>query len=109
MTLRPELAAVDAVDVEDLDALDLLQRAHAFAHDPLDALQELLAQTAGARRFAQHVLRLVDLPGAGGVDLITFGGRERADLLRFGRRFGGDLLRFGKASSPPSCRPRPWP
>jgi hypothetical protein len=84
--------------VEDLDALDLLQRAHAFAHDPLDALQELLAQSAGAGVLTQHVLRLVDLPGAGGVDLITLGGGERADLLRFRRGCGGDLLRFGEAS-----------
>ena len=87
VTLRPELAAVGAVDMEDLDALDLLQRAHAFAHDPLDALQELLAQTAGTRRFAQHVLRLVELPGACRVDLVALGRGERADLLRFRRGF----------------------
>ena len=83
--------------------------AHAFAHDAFDAVEQLVAQAAGAGVLGQHVLGLVDLPVAGGVDLVALGGGERADLLRFGRGCGGDLLRFGEASSPPSSRPRPWP
>src|SRR6516164_8567366 len=90
--------ALDAVDMEDLDAFDLLKRTHAFAHDAFDALQKLLAQTAGARRFAQQVLGLVELTRPRRIDLVSFGRRESAYLLRFRRRLGGDLLRFGEAS-----------
>ena len=52
---------------------------------------------AGARVVGEHVLGLVELALAGGVDLVALGRGLRADLLGFGRGLGGDLLRFGEA------------
>ena len=89
---------MDAVNVEDLDAFDLFKRFDAFAYDAFDALQKLLAQPPGARRFRQYVLGLVELTGALGIDLVTFGGGEGANLFGFGRCLRRDLLRFCKAS-----------
>src|SRR5215470_28698 len=92
------ISAIDAVDVKNLYALDLLQRLDAFAHDAFDALQKLFSQPRGAGGLSQYVFGFVKLTGTRCINLVTFRGRERANFLRLRRCFGGDLLRFGKAS-----------
>ena len=81
MALRPPLppaVAVEAVDLEDADALDLLHRLDALAHDALDAVEQLSAEQRVARLVGEHVLGLVEQPLRlgldGGADALGFGG-----------------------------------
>ena len=98
VTLRlPPPPPFDAVDVEDLDALDLLHRPHALAHDALDPFQQLAAEARQPRRFRERVLGFVQLHGALGVDLVARRRGERLDLLRFRLALGGDLGGVGEA------------
>src|SRR3954468_10949663 len=80
--------AIEAVDTENPDALDLLHRLDAFAHDALDAVEQLAAEQRVARLVGEHVLGFVEQPLCLGLD----GG---PDALGVGRdlRLLGPLLR----------------
>ena len=54
------VAAGQSVDVQDADALDLLHRLDALAHDALDAIEQLAAEQRVARLVGEHVLGLVE-------------------------------------------------
>src|SRR6266849_1828647 len=54
------VAAGQTVDVQDADALDLLHRLDALAHDALDAVEQLAAEQRVARLVGEHVLGLVE-------------------------------------------------
>ena len=80
--------AIETVDAEDTDALDLLHRLDALAHDAFDAVEQLAAEQRVARLVGEHVLGFVEQPLRLGLD----GG---ADALGVGRDLGllGPLLR----------------
>src|SRR5262249_23946905 len=52
--------AVEAVDTENADALDLLHRLDALADDALDAVEQLAAVQRVARLVGEHVLGFVE-------------------------------------------------
>ncbi len=89
MALRPPpaaaAAAIEAVDLQDADALDLLHRLDALAHDALDAVEQLAAEQRVARLVGQHVLGLVE-------QLLRLGLDRRADALGL----GGDARLLGR-------------
>src|SRR6185436_10917175 len=60
--------AVEAVDLKDADALDLLHRLDALAHDALDAVEQLAAEQRVARLICEHVLGFVEQPLRLGLD-----------------------------------------
>src|SRR5262249_31415123 len=57
-----DAVAVEAVDLKDADALDLLHRLDALAHDAFDAVEQLAAEQRIACLICQHVLGLVQHP-----------------------------------------------
>ena len=89
-------AAARSVDMKDFDALDLLHRADAFAHDALDPFQQLAAETRQPRGFRKRVLRFVQLLRALRVHFVAGRGRRRLDLLGFRLTFSGYLGGFGE-------------
>ena len=62
--LPPAAAAVQAVDMENADALDLLHRLDALAHDALDPVEQLAPEQRVARAVGQHVLGFVQRASA---------------------------------------------
>ena len=74
--IAARMTAIEAVDLEDADALDLLHRLDALAHDAFDAVEQLPPEQRVARRLGQHVLGLVEEPLRLGLD-------RRADSLGF--------------------------
>ena len=54
------MAAIEAVDLEDADALDLLHRLDALADDALDAFEQPAAEQRGAGGVGQHILGFVE-------------------------------------------------
>ncbi len=99
MTLRfAPAAAVHALDMKDFDPLDLLHRPDALANDPLETIEKLAAQPAGAGLVGQQILRLIELALSRSVDLIALGGGEGADFFGLGRGGSGDRLRFCEAA-----------
>ena len=60
--------AVEPVDLKDADALDLLHRLDALAHDALDAVEQLAAEQRVARLVGEHVLGFVEQPLRLGLD-----------------------------------------
>src|SRR5260370_3594 len=59
-TYTPAIAAGEAIDVQDADALDLLHRLDALAHDAFDAVEQLAAEQRVARLAGEHALGLVE-------------------------------------------------
>src|SRR5690606_32369903 len=53
------IPAGDPIELHDADVLDLLERLDGGRDDPLDMLEQLAPEEAGARRVGQHVLGLV--------------------------------------------------
>ena len=69
--------------MQDADALDLLHRLDALAHDALDPVEQAAAEQPVARLVGEHVLGLVE-------QLLRFGFDRGADLVGL----GGDALLF---------------
>src|SRR5712664_2054311 len=65
--------AGQTVDVQDADALDLLHRLDALAHDALDAVEQLAAEQRVARLVGEHVLGLIQQLLRLGADTLLFG------------------------------------
>src|SRR5260370_12445051 len=78
------IAAGQAVDVQNADALDLLHRLGALAHNALDPIEQLAAEQRVAGLVGEHVLGLVEQFLALGLDRRPY---------PFG--LGGDALLFG--------------
>src|ERR1700676_2600283 len=78
----------EAIDMQDADALDLLHRLDAFAHDALDAIEQLAAEQLVACLVGEHVLGLVE-------QFLRLGFDRRAHPLGLGSdaRLLGFLLR----------------
>src|SRR6185295_7672377 len=91
--------AVEAVHLEDADALDLLHRLDALAHDALDAVQQFAAEQRVARLIGQHVLRLVEqalrLGLDRGADALGSGGDPRLLGLLLGDQYLDGLAPLG--------------
>src|SRR5262249_48653255 len=90
VALGPRCAAPQTVDLPNLDALDLLHRAHALADDALELLEQPQAHGQLARLRRQGVFRLVHLADAFGLDRMAQLRDGNANLLRRGFAFGED-------------------
>ena len=82
------MASIEAVDLEDTDALDLLHRLDALAHDALDAVEQFPPEQRIARGLGQHVFRLVEEPLRLGLDRGAYPLRFGRDACLFGRLLG---------------------
>src|SRR6202521_2693133 len=87
---------VGAVDMQNLDAVDLFHRAHALSHDAFDAFEQFFTEARGTRRIGEQVFRLVQLGATFGVNLITCRGSESLDLVGGGLALRGDPDSLGK-------------
>ena len=76
--------------MEDADALDLLHRLDALAHDALDTVEQLAPEQRVARLVGQHVLgfvqQLLRLRLDRGADPLGFGGDPRLLGLLLGQQ-----------------------
>ena len=86
------MTAIEAVDLEDADALDLLHRLHALAHDALDTVEQLPPEQRIARGLGQHVLRFVEQPLRLGLDRGADPLGFRGDPRLLGRLLGQQHL-----------------
>ncbi len=95
--LAAAAAAVESVDVKDVDPVDLLHRLHAFAHDPLDLVEQLQAGPRSAGLDREDVVGLVGGARSLCVDLEPFGLGAVADHHGVGVGLRGGALRVGEA------------
>src|SRR5882724_10519393 len=79
--------AGQTVDVQDADALDLLHRLDALAHNALDAVEQLAAEQRVARLVGEHVLGFVEQLLPLGFDRRTHPFGLGADALLLGFLF----------------------
>ena len=89
-------ATTQAVDVQDLDALDALHRPHRFADDGLGLFHQLQAQRRCTRIGREHVVRLVHPAQRLGLDLGPHAHSQAADLVGVG--VGSRLRHHGGAT-----------
>src|ERR1700678_3563813 len=77
--------AVETVDLEDANALDLFHRLDALTHDSFDAIKQPAPEERSASRIGEDVLGLVEQPLRFRLDrgAHLFGGRRNAGLFRF--------------------------
>src|SRR6266403_3667799 len=80
--------AGQTVDMQDADALDLLHRLDALAHNALDAVEQLAAEQRVARLVGEHVLGFIEQLLPLGFDRRTHPFGLRADTLLLGFLLG---------------------